>query len=353
MRTIRTVLATVPWEGDHRRRLASLFAPANVVFARPSDRRAVGEALRVCDAAVLAGPMDSRFLAAPQLAWVHCDQSGLDGFAPPRLFDTDLLVTSSSGRSAPVLAEHALFFMLALCHRWPRFQRAGAMRLWGLPGQDDMRGLHGRRVCIVGMGHTGTALAHLCLALGMEVTSYRRSGRPVPDGVRGFSREAGHELAEAVAGTDFVALCAGLNDGSYQMLGEREIGLVRRGGYVVNVARAQLVDFEAMSRALRDGHLGGAGFDVMDPDEPLPPWSRRWRVPNLMITPHVTPQMPDRTARSLDIIEENHRRYLAGEPLLNLLTREDAFTPRHRRRGRAARFLTRHYTNLGRRLFGS
>jgi phosphoglycerate dehydrogenase-like enzyme len=69
------------------------------------------------------------------------------------------------------------------------------------------------------------------------------------------------------------------------------------------------------------------GTDVFDPYEPLPAWHPAWRFPNILITPHVTPQMPDRTQRTLDILAENRLKFLAGEPLRNQLTRRDAFTP--------------------------
>src|SRR3990172_9312708 len=99
---------------------------------------------------------------------------------------------------------------------------------------------------------------------------------------------------EAVEGADIVALCASLNDASHRMFGAAEIARIRPGGFVVNVARAQLVDFAAMPDALRSAPPVGVGSDARDPDEPLPPWSGVWSVPNLLITPHVTPRMPDR-----------------------------------------------------------
>lgn len=324
---IGAVLARVRWPEEHRRRLTALFAPAAVIFADRDDERAVEAALARCDVAIVDGVLDDRYLAAPRLRWAHCDQSGIDGFAPRRLADSGLIVTSSKGRSGPVLAEHALYFMLALSHDARRFMRAQGVRAWGAKGQEDLRGLYGRKVCIVGLGATGLALARLCQALGMEITAYRRRavGCDV-EGVTVYSRDAGDGIAAAMAGADFVCLCASLNDGSYRMVGAAEIAALKPGAFLVNLARHQLVDEGAMIAALRSGRLGGAGLDVADPNEPMAPWDRLWSAKNLILTPHVTPQMPDRIARTLDLLAANRDRYLAGEPLMQRFTAEDVFT---------------------------
>lgn len=324
---IRQVLARVRWSPEHRQRLAEVFAPAEIVFADRDDQRAVEAALTTCDVAIVDGVLDDRYLAAPNLRWAHCDQSGVDAFAPRRLADSPLIVTTSSGRSSPVLAEHVIFFMLSLCYDARRFARAQAVRLWGIEGQDDLRGLHGRKICIVGLGATGSVVARLCRSFGMEVTAYRRRAIPSDvEGVRVYSRDAGDTVLAAIQGADVVALCASLNDQSHHLVGRAEIAAMKPGGFLVNIARAQLVDQAAMIAALRSGQLGGAGTDVVDPDEPLAPWDRLWSARNMLITPHVTPQMPDRTGRTLDLLADNRDRYLRDEPLLQRFTAEDVFT---------------------------
>ena len=110
------------------------------------------------------------------------------------------------------------------------------------------------------------------------------------------------------------------------MIGTRELACMSRGAFLVNVARHQLIDEQALIRALKSGQLGGAGIDVTDPREPLPPWSKLWFTPNLSLTPHITPQMPDRTARSLDMLEENIKRYKTSLPLNQLFTDDDVFS---------------------------
>jgi phosphoglycerate dehydrogenase-like enzyme len=94
---------------------------------------------------------------------------------------------------------------------------------------------------------------------------------------------------------------------------------------IVNLSRGGVIDQDALIDALGAGRLAGAGLDVTTP-EPLPPDHPLWDTPNVLITPHFTASLPDRTDRSLEMIIENLRRYRAGESMLNRITREDVFT---------------------------
>src|SRR5690606_36986107 len=111
------VMATVEFTGAHWQRLADAVAPGALLRVDRHDDAAIRAALADADAAILHGDLDERFLAAPKLGWVHCDHAGLNKSARPEVFAKGLLVTSSAGRSAPALAEHAIFFMLALTYR--------------------------------------------------------------------------------------------------------------------------------------------------------------------------------------------------------------------------------------------
>ena len=326
MPSIDYVLATVSYQSEHLERLRAAFAPAEIHQVRRSDAEGIAAALERADVAVLAGDLDERFLRAPRLRWIHCDHAGLNRSARPEVFAKGLLVTSSAGRSSPVLAEHAILFMLALAYRFPDFLAAQRSHRWGIPGQDELRGLYGRTVGIVGLGNTGSELAVRAKALGMRVLGYRRSAAPPPEGVdRVFSVAARDALDDLLRESDFVVLAVPLSDTTHHVIGKRELALMKPGAYLVNMARGPVIDEAALLDSLHSGHLGGAGLDTFA-QEPLPPDSPLWDAPRTLITPHTTPQVPDRTGRSLEIIAENVRRYRAGEPLLNLLRPEDVYT---------------------------
>ena len=100
--------------------------------------------------------------------------------------------------------------------------------------------------------------------------------------------------------------------------------MMKSTAYLVNIARGAIIDESALLEALDNGWIGGAGLDTFE-QEPLPADSPLWEAPNTIITPHVTPQVPDRTGRSIEIIAENVRRYRENQPMLNRLTLTDAF----------------------------
>jgi phosphoglycerate dehydrogenase-like enzyme len=321
-----TLITTLRYEGAHWQRFAEAVEGAEILRFDSPNAPGFDDALARADVAVLAADPDERVLRAPKLRWIHIDHAGLNRAARPEAFRPGLVVTGSAGRSAPVLAEHALFFSLALAYRYPAFLDAQRAHQWGVEGQNDLRGLYGRTMGIVGLGNTGKELAVRAKAMGMRVLGYRRRATEAPVGVdQMFSADAGDGLTALLEQSDFVVLVLGLSDKTYHMIGERELDLIGPKGYLVNMARGPVVDEAALTRALYEGRIAGAGLDTFEV-EPLPKESTLWDAPNTLITPHVTPQVPDRTARSLDIICENIRRFRNGEQLLNRVTPEDMYT---------------------------
>lgn len=323
------VLCTMRLDTKSQNRLVEIFGAGNIKFLRPGQLTSTGSNTGNVEILLVDGNMPASAYSLPGLRWVNCNQSGIEKSATPELFRSGLKVTSSAGRSGPALAEHALLFMLAITGNYSGFTRAQRLKIWGIRKQKELRGLHGKTITIIGCGGTGVPLAHLCTALGMEVRVYRRRKMACPiDGVSTWSRDAADSLDEAMQGSDVLALCASLNDTSYRMIGREQLDTLAPGAMVVNVARAQLVDMAALCAALEKGGLSGAGFDVTDPCEPLPPWHKWWRTRNLLITPHVTPQMPDRTGNTIEQVAANFQQYCRQEALSNQLSEEDIFTPR-------------------------
>ena len=323
-RRIEIALVTVRWAEPYVARLRDCLGADQLIHT--SDPDEIARALERADVAIVASDLDDRFADAPRLGWVHCDHAGLEKSARPWVFERGLLVTSSSGRSAPALAEHAMFFMLAWAYRFPRLLDAQRAHRWGVEGQDQLRGLVGRTVGIVGLGNTGRELATRARAFGMRVLGYRRSAVDVPGVDRLYAAERGEALDELLRESDFVVLATPLSDKTYHLLGARELSLMKDGSVLVNMARGGVVDESALIEELRSGRIY-AGLDVFE-REPLPPESPLWDLPNVLITPHATPQVPDRTGRSLEMICENACRYRSGQPLLNLLTPDDLFSRR-------------------------
>ncbi|MGC7101040.1 D-2-hydroxyacid dehydrogenase [Amycolatopsis lurida] len=330
-REIRHVLATVVFDDDQVGQLRQAFAPAEFVHVQPWDADGIAAALEHADVAVIAGDLDDRHLRAPKLRWVHCDHSGLTRSARPEVFERGLLVTGSAGRSAPALAQHGFYFALALT-----FDARGLLEMqdahqWRpAPGYEKKLSLWGKTLGIVGFGHTAREMARIGKAFGMRVIVYRRSaGAGTADVDVMLSADRGDSMDQLVTEADVIMLATQLTDATHHLFSTGEFARMKHTAFIINLARGPVIDQDALVKALHAGEIAGAGLDVADP-EPLPPESALWDAPSVLITPHLTPAVPDRTQRSIDIIVENARRYRAGEPLMNALTERDIYT-RHRR----------------------
>lgn len=328
-REIHTVLCTLLFEPDEMDQVRRAFAPAELIEVHPFDNDGIALALERADVAVVMFDIDDRFLAAPRLRWVHCDHAGLNRSARREVFEKGLIVTGAAGRSAPALAQHAFYFALALTFdARSLFERQAAHEWGGIPGYEHRLALHGKTLGVVGFGHTGQEMAALGKAFGMRVVAYRRRSGEVPPTVdRMLCVEDGDTLDPLLEESDVVMLAVALTDATHHLIGPAELQRMKDDAYLVNLARGPIVDHEALTEALRDEQIAGAGLDVTDP-EPLPADSPLWDMPNVVITPHMTPKLPERTQRSIDVIVENIGRYRRGEPMRNALTPDDVFTKR-------------------------
>ncbi|WP_416429755.1 D-2-hydroxyacid dehydrogenase [Paenarthrobacter nicotinovorans] len=326
-REIRSVLITVPFPDQDLAELKKEFAPAEVTVTRPTDAEGIAKALESVDVAVHVWEIDDRFIAAPHLRWVHCDRAGLTKSARPEVFEKGLLVTGSAGRSAPALAQHAFFFALNLAFDARGLAEKQARHEWGgIPGYHDRLALHGQTLGVVGLGNTGREIVRLGRAFGMKIVGYTRSANVSDAPVDHLLvAQSGDDIGELISQSDVIMIAAPLTDETFHLFNEQRIGSMKPSAVLINVARGQLIDHEALVAALTENRIAGAGLDVTHP-EPLPTDSPLWDLPNVIITPHVSPKLVDRTQRSVQMIVENARRYRAGEPMMNQLRPEDLFS---------------------------
>jgi phosphoglycerate dehydrogenase-like enzyme len=182
--------------------------------------------------------------------------------------------------------------------------------------------LNGKTLGLVGLGAIGREVAKRTKALDMSVEAVKRDptrGAQFADRV--YSPRELHTLLERV---DYLVLALPGNAETRHMIGAAELARMKPSAALVNVARGALVDTDALVRALEAGRLAGAGLDVTDP-EPLPPEHTLWRLPNVIITPHLAGATDRYWQRQADLVFENVRRYLAGEPLLNLVDKQRGY----------------------------
>jgi len=216
------------------------------------------------------------------------------------------------------MSEHVLAMMLGLARGLASYIPAQAQGNWdrSLVEADRMWTLEGKTVLVVGLGGIGIEVARRASALGMTVDAVRASGRTGPS----FVRRVGlpEDLERYAADADFVVNTTPLTDATLGMFDAGFFAAVKEGSYFVNVGRGRSVVTAALLDALRSGRLGGAGLDVTDP-EPLPPDHPLWKIPNVIITPHVSARTDLGTDDRWLVARENLRRYVAGERMLSVV----------------------------------
>lgn len=260
-----------------------------------------------------------------RLRWIHTGSAGVASALHPELVESDILFTNSAGVHGPPIAEMVIAMILHFARGLHHAFRLQAQRRWDAspwhaPGH--IREIAGATLGIVGLGGLGGEVAMRARALGMHVLATRRSDRPGPEGVEIL--RGGDALDRLLEQSDYVALTVPATPETRGMIGAPQLARMRPHAVLVNVARGDLVDEDALASALSDGRIGGAALDVTTM-EPLSPDSPLWALPNVLITPHVSPTTDRFWERQAALIIENVGRYLRGEPLSNLVDKRAGY----------------------------
>ena len=244
---------------------------------------------------------------AAGIEWVHLPSAGADPY-PPALLQ-GRVVTCARGLMSVPIAEHVLATMLA-------FER-GLPEIWapGLVAADvgPLGVLDGRTLGIVGLGSIGEAIATRALAFGMDVVAANRSGRS--------SSIASVEVApldEVLARSDHLAVAIPLTAGTRHLFDDRTLSSVKPGMHLVNIARGAVIDQDALVRALMDGRIARASLDVTEP-EVLPADHPLRLHPHVRLSPHVSWSGPGVLQRGMARFLANLDRWVAGQPLVELV----------------------------------
>jgi len=173
--------------------------------------------------------------------------------------------------------------------------------------------LAGKTLVIVGLGRIGMRLAALARAFDMRVIGVRRTERPEP----GLADQvvAQPELAQALARADVVALTCPLTAETEGLIDAAALNALKPGALLINVARGKVVDPTALIAALADGRVRAAALDCF-PEEPLPPKSPFWSLPNVLVTPHTAGETERYEKNVVDILMDNIERLLRGDTAL-------------------------------------
>ncbi|MBN9452557.1 MAG: D-2-hydroxyacid dehydrogenase [Bosea sp.] len=248
----------------------------------------------------------------PKLRLIQSVSAGTDQFDKTAIGAGGIRLASAQGSNERAVAEHALSLILALTRQLHFARDNQAKQLWrriiGDPAQREDE-LGGKTLVIVGLGRIGLRLAKLASAFDMRVIGVRRSAEPQPH-VEALVHPG--KLAEAVADADFVALTCPLTPETEGLIDARILGAMKPSAFLINVARGRVVDEMALLDALGNSAIAGAGLDCFH-DEPLPPTSPFWRMPQVIVTPHSAGETRAYEANVIDILLDNLERLGRGE----------------------------------------
>ena len=249
---------------------------------------------------------------APALRWIHSCTAGFDQLLVPEITTRNLVVTRSAATHHIPISEWVLAYIFLMTKRLPELLQAQREHRWD---RLEMEELGGKTVGIVGAGAIGTEVALRCRPLGMRVIATKRSPMPLPayDEVMGAD-----QLPRLLAESDYVVLACPLTTETRGMIGETQLRLMKATSFLLNIARGGLIVEHDLIRALREGWIAGACLDAFA-QEPLPADSPLWDVKRLIITPHASSSSPLVMQRAEQEFVANLRRFIANEPLNNLL----------------------------------
>lgn len=297
-------------------RLADEIAEISVITADDHT-----DAARALDAGATAayGTLPADLLShARELRWLQSPMAAPPaGYFYPALAQHPVVVTNLRGTYHDHVATHAVALLLSLArnlHRYRDFQAESHWRQLREPS--GILHLPDAVVLIVGLGAIGAEIARLLAPFGATVLGIdARLSEPAP----GVDEFAGPDrLDDFLARADAVILTVPHTPETENLIDEQRLQRFKRGAVLVNVGRGPVVDIEALTDALDSRHLRGAALDVF-PAEPLAASHRLWRHPSAIVTPHVAAVGPYTEDRRFGVLRENARRFLTGEPLVNVV----------------------------------
>jgi len=269
---------------------------------------------------------------APALRWIQFHFAGIDRFVDvPIVQQSGMLVTNISGAAVSQMAEYVLSMMLALGRKIPALVASQKKSEWPKDRFERFSPfeLRGKTVGIVGYGSVGRQIARLLLPFGVTVLATKRNAKQPQDRdycVEGMGDPQGdfvqrlypaQALHSMLKECHFVVVTVPLTPQTQGLLDAKMLAALRPGAFLIDVSRGGIVEPAGLLEALKSGQLAGAALDVF-PEEPLPPHSPLWQLPNVIITPHISGSSTKYNERAVDLFSENLHRYLGGLPLYNI-----------------------------------
>jgi len=273
---------------------------------------------------------------APNLDWIQFHWAGIDHVVEEQILEKpDLIVTTMSGASATQMAEHVICMFLALGRKLTRIIENQTLSNWPKDRWKKFSPVELRdsTVGIVGYGSVGRQVARLLHPFGAKVLATKRDVKHpgdkgfVEDGFGDPNGDYVHRLypSEAlrsmVKECDYLLVCVPLAFRTRNLIDEDVLSAMKPTAYLVDVSRGGVIQPDALISALKENQIAGAALDVFT-QEPLPKNNPLWKMPNVIITPHISGSTKYYDERAGTIFAENLSRFLEGQQLYNLFNKD-------------------------------
>ena len=315
----KQVLVVIPVEERHKEYLEN--KGTGCVFTYTSPKAVTEEEL--ANAQIIIGNVSAEQLAkAPKLEWFQLNSAGSDAFCKPGVLKEGVLLTNATGAYGLAISEHMLGVTLMMQKHLAEYYVNQKNHQWKDEGA--VTSIYGSTTLVVGLGDIGGEYAKRMKALGSYTIGLRRTEGEKPDYLD--EQHTMDDLDELLGRADIVAMVLPGGDATNHIMDERRLRLMKKGAYLINVGRGNAIDPDGLYKVLKEGHLGGCGLDVTEP-EPLPADHRLWNAPNLLITPHVSGgfSLPETLEKIVGLFADNLERYFAGQPIENLVNLQTGY----------------------------
>ncbi len=331
------ILSTVGLKPEEINKLEQISGGAEVVDRRyRSQAEMIEAAAGGCDILFSFRAPDELIRRSPNLKWIQFLSAGADHIMKGELAArTNVAITNASGIHSTPIAEYTIASMLAWSHGFHITMRAQMRREWkrNWDFMESVDSLRGNTLGVIGYGSIGRETARIGQALGMTILALKRNphehqdtgwnppGIGDPEGKLPIAWYGPDGCIELLRASDFITVTLPATTETRRMIGRDEIAAMRPHAYIVNIGRGEVIDQAALSDALRDKRIGGAGLDVFE-REPLEPESPLWDLENTILTPHMSGSFKGYNSACCELFAENLERFVSGKHLLNQVNRE-------------------------------
>lgn len=309
----KNILVVIPVQEKHKLKLETAGKGCRFVYSTPKD---VTEAM-IADAEIIIGNVPAAKIgASDKLELLQLNSAGADNYIKPGVLSDRTVLTNATGAYSKAVAEHMFAVMFMLQKKLHLYRDAQLRSEWTDEG--TVTSITDATVLIVGLGDIGLHFARMAKALGAYTIGVKRRISECPEGVDELYMT--DRLDEVLPRADVIVSFLPGTKATHHIYTKERFQLMKKQAVFLNGGRGSAVDSDVLYEVLHNHQIAAAGIDVTDP-EPLPQEHPLWKLPNVMITPHISGQyhLPETFERIVDISAANLAAYLQGEPLRNIV----------------------------------